>query len=49
MSCHPVFTEIELETIETLVEQYGPTWIETRLDQVVVASILLKIEKHLNG
>lgn len=43
-----MFSETELEAIEDIVTKFGEEWIETRVDRLVVDSILSKCEAELN-
>lgn len=44
-----MFSQEELEAIEDIVTKFSEQWIETRLDQIVVESILSKCEEELNS
>lgn len=44
-----MFSDEELELIEELVGNYGETWCQTTLELKLLDSILLKIDKALNG
>jgi len=44
-----MFSDLELETIEAIIDQFAEQWVETRVDQILVDQILTKIDKQLNG
>lgn len=44
-----MFSHEELLVIEEIIDRFAEAWIETRLDQIRVDSILKKLDETING
>lgn len=44
-----MFTDQELELMESILTECGPDWVESSVDGRLLVSVLEKIEAQLNG